>query len=76
MAACRHDALQPREAVQLLGTRHCIVQWIPVFRNAISVLPSNGLSAEFKSLVPKPAAPTGSDRGTFVFVPNDGQAIV
>src|ERR1700733_6684784 len=53
---------QTGAGTQLRGTRHCMVQWIPVFRNAISVLPSNGLSAELSNLVPKPAfpiAPTG-----------------
>src|SRR3982074_3692547 len=40
------------------GIRHFIVQCTPVRKNAISVLPSNGLSAEFSNLVPKPAAPT------------------
>ena len=42
---------------QLRGMRHCIVQCTPVFKNAISVLPSKGRSADFNSLVPKPASP-------------------
>src|SRR4030088_1942719 len=48
------------------GIRHFIVQCAPERKNAISVLPSNGLSAEFNSLVPKPASPTVSIGGPSV----------
>src|SRR3954468_3539642 len=40
------------------GIRQFIVQCSPVCKYAISVVPSKDLSAEFSSLVPKPAAPT------------------
>src|ERR1700730_15516165 len=36
---------------------------MPVLRKTISVLPSNGLSAEVSNLVPNPACPTGPTGG-------------
>src|SRR4051812_16465529 len=51
---------------QFAGIRHCIVQWTPVFRKLISVLPSNARSADCNSLVPKPSAPTFSIEGPSV----------
>src|ERR1700754_3377960 len=39
---------------------------MPVLRKAISVLPSNGVSAELSNLVPKPAFPIGPTGGPSV----------
>src|SRR4051794_25389282 len=50
----------------LLGIRHCMMQCSPVFRYEISVLPSKADSADFSSLVPKPAVETCSMLGPSV----------
>src|SRR5579872_4186702 len=50
-------SLTAARLVQAWGTRHCMVQWTPVFKKLISVLPSNGLSADSSNLEPKPASP-------------------
>jgi len=52
-----------------------MVQWIPVFKKAISVLPSNGFSAEFSNWS-QPGFPAGSDRWAFGLVPGNIEAIV
>ena len=43
-----------------------MVQWTPVLRKLTSVLPSNGVSADCSSLVPKPGVPICSTGGPSV----------
>src|SRR6059058_2341740 len=62
----RVPAARSQLSCQALGIRHCMVQWTPVFKKEISVLPSKGRSADFNSLVPKPGAPTSSTAGPSV----------